>query len=773
MAVVLRNKNLIVEREHESDRNGGISMAVVLRNKNLIVEWERGWVGKNKYGSGTEKQESDSGVGAWMGGMFRVPDYQENLSLRLSEVLDDIGISEEMVLKRRRSTLLYETMATVLSMPIKNKSIHMFGSFSEGTTTAELRSDIDCLQCDFDYNVIQDYAKWKHGFKNLLMIRDNTTSPGYCLLQQIRDDVPLPATHALDKYHVRDASRRVLLKNTVYSDNTPADAEQHGPSWARQGIPGIKDSDHVPAMHCKSWPYEATAWLDRKRIGSWPTADMKRFAANNGCFVVPVGSKVSQSPELEWRISTSQAERCVMFSLNITQIRCYVLMKMILKTFLHHAGEGNISSFMCKTILLYCIENTHSNAWQESNLFTWLSCCLHVLYKCLQQENCPHFIIPENNLMAGQFSPEVKALLLERTSFLIQTDGQALLEVQIDDLGQRLQIKLNMLYQIAENISSKKENYLCISGRSLHDIASNIPLCSGETLLKIIQNSPVTTVQTLLNVIAHYKRCYIKGSKLEQKACSLLTPLVCSTLGTTIASINIQTNNALPPEALDWLSAGLNSDVASSRLKLSSVFYSVGNMIETEFILRNTEGHYGFGITEAVCGCYEHFTDTILRMFAEAAYHQNEEVVRNVCAFCVKFTPAETHCVPRELQYEMNRSTLADLLHRDEVHDYWMDWAVVDSLPYLYFLQYKTYRHLQRSDDQHQALANLARTVETEVNLGHRETALNLLGQCMEQENQPNKALICYMRSLKIRERNNAARLHICRLLANFVSNLR
>ncbi|XP_053376828.1 uncharacterized protein LOC128547731 [Mercenaria mercenaria] len=442
--------------------------------------------------------------------MFHVPDYQQNLSLRLSEVLDDIAVNEEMVLKRRKAVLLDETMMIITYRPKDKRSIYRFGSTSEGSTTEGLRSDADFLCCDHDYNVIQDYAEWKHGFTNLLMIQNSNTSPGYCLLQQIRDDVPLPATRVLDKNHVRDASGRVLLQNTCFRDGMPVDAVQHGPSWSKQGAPGMSDTDLVLALHCNSLPYTARAWLDRQGIVRWPTADMKRFAISSGCFVVPVGSKVSQSPELEWRISTSQAERCLMFSLNITQIRCYVLMKMILKTFLHHAGEGQITSFMCKTVLLHCIENTHSKAWQENNLFTCLSCCLHVLCNCLQQENCPHFITPGNNLMAGQFSREVREMLLDSMFHITQTVGQALLGVHIDELGQRLQIKLNMLYQIAGN--TKKENCLSISGALLQNTARAITSCSSIMLSKTIQNSPVTTVQNLLNVLVNYERCYRQGS---------------------------------------------------------------------------------------------------------------------------------------------------------------------------------------------------------------------------------------------------------------------
>ncbi|XP_045199986.2 uncharacterized protein LOC123554133 [Mercenaria mercenaria] len=703
--------------------------------------------------------------------MFQTPNYKQNLSLRLSEVLDDVGVNEEMVLKRKRATLLYETITTITSRSISNRSMYRFGSTSEGTTTIGLHSDLDCLWCDHDYNVIQDVADWKPGFSNLLMIQDNTTSPGYCFLQQFRNDVPLPVTHVLDEDYIRDASGRVLLKNTLYRDNIPAGLVQHGPSWAILGVPGKTDYNHVPAFHCNSWPYEAKAWLERQGTGRWPAEGMKRLAANTGCFVVPVGSKVSQNPELEWRISTSHAERYLMFSLNITQIRCYVLMKMILKTFFHHACESQITTFVCKTVLLHCIENTHSHAWQENNLFTCLSCCLHVLYNCLQQEICPHFIVPENNLMAGQFSSEVKALLLERMSYLIQSDGQALLRVHIDDLGQRLQIKLNMLYQKAENIPSKNDSCLQISGLLLLAIADATSGCISKTLSETIPNSPATAVQNLLNVLANHERYYKEGSKLEQRACSFLAPLVCSTLGSVITSNNIQTNNTIPPEALDWLSAGLNSDVASGKLKLASVFYSVRNLENTEFILRNTKGHYDFKKVEPICSCCGFSRNGLRRIFLEVAYHQNEEVLRNVSAFCVILTPAEIHCVPRELHYEMFRSTGDDLLHRNEDTDYWMDWAVVDSLPYLYFLQYKTYKYLQKFDDQNHALVMLAISAGIQQNLGHRETALNLLGQCLEQENQPNKALLCYMRSLKVRERNNIAKVHICRMFANLISN--
>jgi tetratricopeptide (TPR) repeat protein len=193
----------------------------------------------------------------------------------------------------------------------------------------------------------------------------------------------------------------------------------------------------------------------------------------------------------------------------------------------------------------------------------------------------------------------------------------------------------------------------------------------------------------------------------------------------------------------------------------------VGDWYSAEIVLGNVEEIYIPSVVESVCACYEFPTSSSV-LFDEYSRIHNLKYFKEISAFCVRYLPSEIHCVPHELQYEMFRSTPEDLPYRGW-GDNWMDWAVVDSLPYLHFLQYKTYGHLQRYDDQQQALNNLIRTTFTGMYFAHRETALNLLGQCMEQENRHNEAFQCYTMSLNIRPRNNAAKFHICRLLSLFV----
>jgi hypothetical protein len=177
------------------------------------------------------------------------------------------------------------------------------------------------------------------------MIQDNSVSPGYCLLQVLRSAVPLPADGESSQYFFKDRTGKLLFKNSIVSIFNRDRFEMHGPAGVHQGQPGYYDKDNVFAFHCTTWPQQARQWLDQQGEGQWPTAELKRYCSRTGCFVVAVGCSGSEHEQLEWRISTSLPERCLMFNLNITQIRCYVLMKIILKTFINPLFKDVITSF--------------------------------------------------------------------------------------------------------------------------------------------------------------------------------------------------------------------------------------------------------------------------------------------------------------------------------------------------------------------------------------------------------------------------------------------
>ncbi|XP_060597763.1 uncharacterized protein LOC132751594 [Ruditapes philippinarum] len=694
--------------------------------------------------------------------MYQVPNYTQTVSIRLSEVLADIGVDERMILKTRRTWLLKESLHNINYQLLDKDSTlkYIFGSQSEGTTTLEMESDIDQLVNIKTFTVIQDWNDWTPGVHNLLMIEDNSVSPGYCLLQCPVNDVPLSADGDSDQFFFQDRTGKLFVKNSlVYMFYN--DSEIHGPAGTYQGQPGYKDLDKVFALHCTKWPQQARQWLDQEDEGQWPSAEMKQYCSRTGCFVVCVGCRGSKHEQIEWRISTSLAERCLMFDLDITQIRCYVLMKMILKTYITPFLKDVISSYMCKTVVSHCIANTHSNIWRKDNLLFCLTQCLYLLYTNIINENCPHFIIPGNNLMRGKISPAVKPYILEILNNIINSEGVALLRIKCDALGSRLHLKFY-------NLCAFKESDI-ISATLLLNFALTKSEILAETDDFLKDSSPNEAVEKLKNYISKALYCQYEG--LDKTASLLLLPWYCTTLGSVLASRNICQYNTVSADALKLISLGLNTDVASSKLKLASIFYCVQEIEKADLVLGEIESRYDLQIVASVCGCHHQFRRKIVKQrFGQLCNNYSEEVLQYITASCVRFLPCEIHCVPTELRYEFFRSTQEDRLFRTKEDNKWMDYAVVDSLPYLYFLQYKVYSHLGRYDQKQATLLKLISTIKEEPNLGHRETALNILGKCMEQEGRAGDALYCYSMSLNVRRRNNAAKIHICILLSVLIN---
>jgi hypothetical protein len=264
---------------------------------------------------------------------------------------------------------------------------------------------------------------------------------------------------------------------------------------------------------------------------------------------------------------------------------------------------------------------------------------------------------------------------------LTENIEQSLLAIQIDDLGNRLAVKSGGIsgvylmpeYNIAITVGSNIINCLATSLlRSIQDI-----------LKKMRENDSVYHLLTL----KVYRLCQVNsvGSRLKQAASSLYTPFLCSHIGSITASVDIHNSRFILHEALRWFSFGLNSDVSSGRLKLASALYCAGDLGRCETLLSALKWQLSQTTVSSACYCYRH-TLYVSDDFEYICYEKNEDVIKHHMAFCVRFLPCEVNCIPVELKYEMFRSTEDDRPYRDAI-DFWMDWAVVDSLSYLHFLQ--------------------------------------------------------------------------------------
>jgi hypothetical protein len=92
-------------------------------------------------------------------------------------------------------------------------------------------------------------------------------------------------------------------------------------------------------------------------------------------------------------------------------------------------------------------------------------------------------------------------------------------------------------------------------------------------------------------------------NELEHAAFTFLAAFLCSTYGSVLASESIGLKRQVSPQALVWLSNGLESDVSSGRLKFASVFYSAGDIEKTELILRHNESKFYSFPVFSICTC--------------------------------------------------------------------------------------------------------------------------------------------------------------------------
>ena len=482
---------------------------------------------------------------------------------------------------------------------------------------------------------------------------------------------------------------------------------------------------------------------------------------NDGCFVVPVGCRGTEKEELQWRISTSITERRLMFSLNIVQIRCYVLMKMILKSYQILDSEAALSSFICKTALLHCIEREAEDIWQDNNLLRCLNLCLKFLFDSISLHHCPHFIIRGNNLLARRIPPDVKPQILAVIQNILQSEGRALMEIEIDQLGIRLSNKFHILQPgctITIQVPTASDYIKDISGHLLYTIMNSLSNFIAGHLSVLTHNPTTTVVQNLSRSIDKLANIY-QGSTCnhhEQIACELLSPFLYMSLGSVLASQSISKKEEISHNALSLIRQGSTHDL-SSTLKQASVFYCADEIDQALTVLNQIEEQYNMETLQSVCCCYQsRDREGPRREFKEISIEGDIKQVLKHTAFCVRYLPSEVNCVPEELKHEYFRSDLSSS-HSRWQRDFWMDWAVVDSIPFYYFLQYKIYSAQGRRDRHQTALEKLRQTTDIDLNLGHRETALNLLGQCLEQEGRLDDALRHYASSKKQRATNNAA----------------
>ncbi|XP_052776089.1 uncharacterized protein LOC128213979 [Mya arenaria] len=707
----------------------------------------------------------------------------QQLSLRLSRVLEHIGVNRYIRTRRRRTWLMKETLDRIRNeFHGYNITEYTFGSQTEGTTTLGMKSDIDTLICKNDWPVILDWSEWIQGMVNLLVVKNEQSPPQHCWLQYVRPDLPLPVTEVITSDMV-DSEGRVLKTNTqielqeVWRLNSESgEVVQHGPSRSWDEM-----IDYIIAFHCTSLPEECKFLFCRPRPGHWPRPDTLATARQTGVFLVPQGYTEDPSRPVkcqsttlhvpienmyyplykrEWRFSTSIMERLLVFDMNIIQHKVYVFLKMLRKSIIKQVVDDRFSTFHIKTAILFTIETYPPNIWSEDNLVQCVIYCLTTLLRWLKIRLCPHYTISGVNLFTGKLFKHEQYKLHTMITEIIYSHFQCLYTIEMDNLGRRMSSVIS-----PQNIGVYTRCTLNqVQMYGLYQWWA-IQVINGHKVLLI--NDKNNLYQSLIEHFETLNFLKNNGTEIEQEAASLCIPSVCGALASIQASRCIYQGQPITHNILHLYQLSFDSDLLSSRLKFASMLYCSGQYEAAANCLTFCEGLLGPAVWQC-CACsgrqgtpqdYEFREKTVNTPF--------KDMLRKYTALHVIFTKHDIHCVPRHLMYEMFRTVRdEDRQQRHPAFDYkWMDKIVIDNVPFLHYLQYLTHTQLNQPERKLRALNNLYFYISSRHHGGHKDTAWNMLGHCYELENELDQAWFCYTKSLQLYPRNNAANWHVLRIM--------
>ncbi|WAR20056.1 hypothetical protein MAR_001894 [Mya arenaria] len=257
---------------------------------------------------------------------------------------------------------------------------------------------------------------------------------------------------------------------------------------------------------------------------------------------------------------------------------------------------------------------------------------------------------------------------------------------------------------------------------------------------------------------------------LREKCFRYTSKRILSVLASNAASCCIRNGYGVPRSILSLFESSLDTDVASSRLKLASFLLCHNELERAAYVLNDVERRYDDSV-QAVCECGRIdplHTEHHKPMCTASVFDNDDVLLTNNTTFCVRYLRQEAFCAPPILRFEMVRGFGEELNHRNYSERKWMNSAVVDALPYLYYLQYLTFRGLGQQGRQVQAFNNLMNSVlDTSLHsqIYHYETFSNLFGHCLELEGKLIEAFLMYWTSVLDKPINNAARWHIYRLI--------
>ncbi|KAK3592628.1 hypothetical protein CHS0354_034701 [Potamilus streckersoni] len=658
-----------------------------------------------------------------------IPEYYKEVSMRLNRVLDAVGLGENIRWQKINMWIETQKMRSVTV-----NGARYLGSQAEATTTPGLQSDIDII-LPVLVPAIQNLESWVPEVPNFLVVSDEHTPPGYVNLHLVQSDLPLLVYNTncyalyVDRYN-----RSLACHDNEFFKFTEVN-EHHGP--ANTSSLGTNLSiDYVYAFRLHTWPYHATGWITRNRRHNWPSQKAIELIQQTGALLVPVGHKLSPEKHIEWRLSISFGEKLLVWLFNSTQYKCYILLKIINKSFIKPiVGNDVLSSYHCKTCIFYLIESTPTAMWQPENLLLCIELCLRLLCNWTQAETCPNYFIPDENMFQCKVFGHVQGRLLCVLRNLLSQEGRYLTMISCDNIGEKLvRTCQSPLSELAIEI---------------YDIGAVLVV---SVFYQLITVEHVICESRALDILLS---SHLLGPDIK----SVLWKFYCSIIGSKLASKSLsrespdQQDLDMAQELLLW---GSSSDVASGKLKLAAFYLVLDNLDVTEDVLNEIHANYTYNI---LC------LTKLYKQDLQAKLDENltiSHIISHCVAYPVVYEPSEITCIPKALIPEMFRTARYEI--DSEYKWYVNNVARVDSKVFLHFMEFICNFRRNKTLHKYLALEKMICVIKHGV-LDFNDTALNLFAHCLRQEGKLMNAYNILCKSMKLTKQQNAAKWQIAILI--------
>jgi hypothetical protein len=202
-----------------------------------------------------------------------------------------------------------------------------------------LEDDVNLSAFPREITVLRSLSRRSyHGHCRLLLERRGTT-----IYRHVHDAF-------CDDGYGRELLSSDLFVNNLSNENLPEGTVQHeraGPSLP----PTVHGHFHRDTVHSLRYycPNILSKWATRPR--HWPPPEAIQQVVSLGAFLTPVGFKGSEYQHVEWRVCFNAGEIELVNNLNDTQIKLYVLLKMV-KNDVLIPRKKEVTSYTLKNIVL-------------------------------------------------------------------------------------------------------------------------------------------------------------------------------------------------------------------------------------------------------------------------------------------------------------------------------------------------------------------------------------------------------------------------------------